>query len=223
MKFIVSLLVVASSIILLTGCSAAGPKFSKMNKPEKDKSLIYVYRPKSSWGKVVTFDIHAKSPDGKDIVIGNLKNGGYLQYMAQPNEIEFWAKTESTSSVTLDVEANRMYCIKGEVGIGFFVGRPNLTLVNNNLCSVELRSTVLSEEANEDQMITEPELLPDSPLKCARMKGGNTIQSYSGFIKNNKIIINNKDYSHKYQVIDISIEEIERSGATGHFCNIVKF
>jgi hypothetical protein len=91
------------------------------------------------WG-----DVHAKKSDGSDVVIGNLKSGGYLKYKTKPDEIEFWAKTEAKSSVTIDAQANKMYCIKGEVGIGLFVGRPHLRIVDNVLCMQELKETSLS-------------------------------------------------------------------------------
>ncbi|MCW8821499.1 MAG: DUF2846 domain-containing protein [Sulfurovum sp.] len=142
-KSIALITIGVSSAILLSGCSAKGPQFSEMQKVEKDKSLIYIYRPSSFVGGGVSYDVHAKKSDGTDEIIGNLKNGGYLQYKTKPTEIEFWAKTESTSSVTLDVQANTMYCIKGEVGIGIIVGRPHLSIVDNALCTQEIKATAL--------------------------------------------------------------------------------
>lgn len=142
-KFIVLLTIGLSSTFLLLGCSSKGPKFSEMQKAETDKGLIYVYRPSSFVGGGVSYDIHVKKSDGTDEVLGNLKNGGYLQYKTKPDEIEIWAKTESTSSVTLDVQANKMYCIKGEVGVGLFVGRPHLSIVDNTLCTQEIKATAL--------------------------------------------------------------------------------
>jgi len=140
-----SLLIIGvCSTFLLLGCSAKGPKFTEVEKIEKNKSIVYVYRPSAFAGGGVTYDVHAKKSDGSDVVIGNLKSGGYLKYKTQPDEIEFWAETEAKSSVTIDAQANKMYCIKGEVGIGFFVGRPHLSIVNNALCMEELKSTSLS-------------------------------------------------------------------------------
>ena len=49
---------------------------------------------------------------------------GYFPYYADPGELEFWAKTESTSSVTVDVKAGDTAYVRGSVGVGFFVGRP---------------------------------------------------------------------------------------------------
>lgn len=146
MKIYTQILLGASALLLLSGCGAKGPKFTEVEKLQPNQGLVYVYRPSSFVGGGVSYDLHTKKADGTDKVIGHLKNGGYFSYTTQPDEIEFWAKTESTSSVTIDVQANKMYCIKGEVGIGFIVGRPHLTIVDNKLCLEEIKSTNLSNQ-----------------------------------------------------------------------------
>jgi len=100
-----------------------------------------VYRPSAFVGAAMSYDVHIKDKDGSDKVIGSLENGGYLKYITKPEKVEFWAKTESTSSITLDMKANTMYCIKGEVGMGFIVGRPHLSIIENKQCKEELKET----------------------------------------------------------------------------------
>ena len=39
------------------------------------------------------------------------------------------------------MKENTMYCIKGEIGMGFIVGRPNLTIMDNKICQEELKET----------------------------------------------------------------------------------
>jgi len=146
MKMYLQVLIGAFALLLLTGCGAKGPKFVGIEKPQKNQGLVYIYRPSSLMGAAVSYDMHAKKSATNDQFIGNLSNGAYIKYITEPNEIEFWGKTESRSSVTLDIEANKMYCIKGEVGIGFFIGRPHLTIVDNKLCLKEIKSTNLSSE-----------------------------------------------------------------------------
>lgn len=146
MKMYLQVLIGVFALLLLTGCGAKGPKFVGIEKPQKNQGLVYIYRPSSLMGAAVSYDMHARKSDINDKVIGNLSNGTYIKYITEPNEIEFWGKTESTSSVTIDVEANKMYCIKGGVGIGFFVGRPHLTIVDNKLCLEEIKSTNLNIE-----------------------------------------------------------------------------
>ena len=127
--------------LTLTGCGATGPKFTAIEIPQKNQSLVYVYRPSSFMGAAMSYDIHVKDKDDSDKVIGSLSNGGYIKYITKPEKVEFWAKTESTSSVTLDMKANTMYCIKGEINMGFIVGRPHLTIIDNKICKEELKET----------------------------------------------------------------------------------
>jgi hypothetical protein len=73
-----------------------------------------------------------------DTVITTLYNGGYYPYFSAPGEKEFWAQTESKSSVTLDVKTAQTYYIKGEVGVGFLVGRPHLMVVAPEIAETEI-------------------------------------------------------------------------------------
>ncbi|UFS61834.1 DUF2846 domain-containing protein [Sulfurimonas sp. HSL-3221] len=145
-KLTTTTLLALGTAIIMSGCGAKGPTFSKIEKPEKDMGLVYIYRPSSFIGGGIYYDIHVTDQDGNDKVIGTLRNGGYFQYTSQPGEKEFWAKTEAKSSVTIDIEPNKMYCIKGEVGIGFIAGRPHLTVVDNKLCEEEIKDTQLSSD-----------------------------------------------------------------------------
>ena len=132
--------------MLLTGCGAKGPLFSELEPIEDNKSLVYLYRATDFVGGGAYFDVHATDKEGVDQIIGTLKNGGYFTYQTQPNEVDFWAKIETKNSVTLDLEKNKMYCIKGAVWPGWLRGRPHLEIVDNELCKKELKSTKLSTD-----------------------------------------------------------------------------
>lgn len=127
--------------LLVSGCGAKGEKFQSFKNPDNGKSLIYIYRPSSFVGSGVFYDIHTSTNNNQDNVIGTLRNGGYIETEIEPGEVEVWGKTESKSSVTLDAQANNMYCVKGTVGIGLLVGRPHLSIVSNETCALEIQST----------------------------------------------------------------------------------
>lgn len=112
-------------IFLLAGCATLGPTYQKVDMIPEESALVYVYRPKSFVGGGVSYTVHA---DGQTVT--KLVNGGYYPYFSPPGEVEFWAKTESKSSVTLDVRAGETYFIKGTVGVGFLMGRPHLMQVD---------------------------------------------------------------------------------------------
>jgi hypothetical protein len=128
-------------VLLVTGCASLGPVYSKVDKVPDNSGLVYFYRPASFIGGGVSYDIK-----NGDTIITTLYNGGYYPFYSDPGEKEFWAQTESKSSVTLDVKSGQTYYVKGEVGVGFFVGRPHLM--------------VMAPE-NGEKEIAECKLIPD--------------------------------------------------------------
>ena len=78
-------------------------------------------------GAAIHYDVYA----GKDEVICDLVRGGYCLFYSKPGELELWGKTESRSSITVDVKAGQEHFVKGGLSLGFMVGRPNFTLIDN--------------------------------------------------------------------------------------------
>lgn len=120
-------------LLLTTGCASLGPVYSSVDKIPDDTGLIYFYRPSSFVGGGASYDIK-----NNDTVITTLYNGGYYPYFSGPGEKEFWAQTESKSSVTLDVKPGETYYIKGEIGVGFLIGRPHLMVVAPEIAAKEI-------------------------------------------------------------------------------------
>jgi len=206
------------TVFIFTGCGAKGQVFREFEKPKENKGIAYIYRPSGFVGSAVYYDIHVTNETTPDQIAGRLSNGGYVKVDLPIGENEIWGETESKSSVTLDIKDGDISCIKGSVGIGFFLGRPHLSIVDMDTCKTEIIGTKSSYVTiNEKGSIIE-----DSIIKCARMKGGQIIQEYDGVMNNNKILINGKDYSRKYIIMDESLEKLSQKGIKGHFCNIVK-
>jgi len=120
-------------LFFVTGCASLGPVYSKVDKIPDNSGLVYFYRPSSFVGGGVSYDIK-----NGDTVITTLYNGGYYPYYSAPGEKEFWAQTESKSSITLDVKTGQTYYVKGEVGVGFLVGRPHLMVVASEVAEKEI-------------------------------------------------------------------------------------
>jgi hypothetical protein len=127
-----------SSFLLITGCATLGPIYSKVDKIPDNSGLVYLYRPSSFIGGGVSYDVKIG-----ETIITTLRNGGYYPYFSALGEKEFWAQTESKSSVTLDVKEGQTYYIKGEVGVGFIVGRPHLMVVPPEIAEKEIVDTKL--------------------------------------------------------------------------------
>lgn len=134
-------------VLLLSSCATLGPVYQKTDKLPDNTGLVYLYRPSSFIGGGVAYDIKT----GDNNVITTLHNGGYFPYFSNPGEVEFWAKTESRSSVTLDVKQGQVYYVKGTVGVGFFVGRPHLIVVPNDVGEKEIVDCKLIPTPNKEE------------------------------------------------------------------------
>ena len=119
--------------LALAGCQF-GPAFVPLAVP-LEKSLVYIYQAQAPLiNTPYGFTVHA---DRQPVVF--LRSGGYFPYLAEPKPTEFWARTEATSSITLDLEPGKVYYLKGEQTIGITTARPKLTLVDEELGLSEVR------------------------------------------------------------------------------------
>ena len=143
MKFNLSLITIGiigiTLVIGFTGCGAKGKQFSGFKIPEKGKGMVYIYRPSSFIGGGVYYNVKNKNND--DEIIGTLRNGGFISKEMTPGKKTFWAKTEATDTVPVEVKADEVICVKGGVEFGFLVGRPNLRNVAKSTCEVEIKDT----------------------------------------------------------------------------------
>lgn len=137
MKFSKLLLLVPT--LFLAACAASGTPFQRITDIPKDKGVVYVYRPNSIMGAAVHYDVHAAN----DEVICDLIRNGYCLYYAKPGELELWGKTESKSSITVDVKSGQEHFVKGGLSMGFMVGRPNFSAVDNKTALEEIAECVL--------------------------------------------------------------------------------
>lgn len=128
-------------LVLLSGCASLGPVYQKVEALPADQGLVYIYRPSSFVGGGVSYDVKVG-----ETPVTTLYNGGYYPYFSAPGEVEFWAKTESRSAVTLDIKAGETYFLKGTVGVGLLVGRPHLTVVPEETGNTEITGCKLIPE-----------------------------------------------------------------------------
>jgi len=124
------------NITLMLSC-AHGPSFVKEEKIPEQKGLVYLYRKGLSGALLVP----VISCNGKTFV--SLKSGCYYPYFADPGKNFFSAQTESYTQVSVDVEPGKTYYVRLRVGIGFFVGRPHLILVDEEKGAKEIKGCKL--------------------------------------------------------------------------------
>lgn len=136
------------ALLLLAACAATGPKFESEAAPPEGRATVYIYRESGFVGSGVAYTVSANG-----VEIAALPAGGYFVYHAAPGEIEFTAKTEAKTSVTIDARAGAAYYIKGTIGVGFFVGHPHLTVVPNDVGAKEIAECNLVPGANTEGVV----------------------------------------------------------------------
>ncbi len=121
-NWIVTVLIVCASSFTV-GCAASGPAFQRVAVPD-GKSVIYAYRPSSIFGGAVVPTVTCGASGVP------LSRGGYHPFIVEPGTVTCSASTESTSTVRVDARANEAAYVKEKIGMGFFIGRPHLTVVS---------------------------------------------------------------------------------------------
>ena len=103
--------------------SQPGSSFQEANLAP-GQAAVYAYRHSSYQGSAVTLNI---TIDGKEI--GGLKPNGYVYGIVTPGKHMVACKTESESTVEITAKPGESYYIECDVVLGFWVGRPKLTMV----------------------------------------------------------------------------------------------
>ena len=123
-------------MLFLTGCTSLGEQFNELQPNKPGKALVYFYRPSQflGFGGGMTYDIHEN-----DSTITPLCSGGYNYYYTTPGNKTYWAKTEARDEISLNVESGKTYFVKGKMGIGFIVGHPKLSQVDQETAMEEMK------------------------------------------------------------------------------------
>ncbi len=128
-------LILLSLIIALSTFSTPG---LTANLPEvkADQGLIVFYRMSRMAGKAVRFNVrHA------DKLIGQLLSGTVLYKHLDPGEHTFWVQGISVDGqdfITMNIEAGKVYYVKGRVLMGWPAGRPKFTQMSDSKALVDL-------------------------------------------------------------------------------------
>ncbi len=92
--------------------------------PEADpeKGLVVFYRPRKMTGAAIPVNVH--HADG---VVGTLRNGTVLHRYLEPGQHQFWSEVIAQDSIMINVEAGKVYFVRGETTMGIMVARPKFT------------------------------------------------------------------------------------------------
>ena len=102
-----------------------------------DKGLVVFYRPSRAAGAAIRFEIYEDSKGS----LGMLSNGTIIQTDLEPGDYIFSVRSLSVDGrdvITVKVEANKVYYIKGETLWGWPVGRPKFSRVSDSEAQADL-------------------------------------------------------------------------------------
>ena len=106
---------------------------AEIPQADPDKGLVVFYREKNFKGGAIRFNVqHAEG------VIGTLGNGTYLYKYLEPGQHTFWSQVISQDSITVTLEAGKVYYVKGETKLGIYAGRPSFTPVSESQAKAAL-------------------------------------------------------------------------------------
>ena len=122
--------------IVLSGFSL--PAFSAdLPAVKPDKGLIVFYRVKKMKGAAIRFEINDSSKGS----IGFLSNGTKIHKDLEPGNHTFTVRAPSVDgqdSITINVEAGKIYYVKGEILWGWPAGRPKFFRMSDSEAQSDL-------------------------------------------------------------------------------------
>jgi len=128
--FLISL-IFASSAFFNPGLAADLPTA----KP--DKGQVVFYRPSRAKGAAIRFEIQDSSKGS----IGTLSNGTVIRMDLEPGDYTFSVRAPSvdgSDSITLNVDAGKVYYVKGEILWGWPAGRPKFARMSDTDAQADL-------------------------------------------------------------------------------------
>jgi hypothetical protein len=127
------------AVFFLAGC-ASGPQFERVAPIPAGKSVVYVYRSRSIFGRAAigTLDVNDKPTAA-------MRSGGYYPCICDPGEVKLSVTTEATNTATLSVKAGEEHFVKTTVSMGVFIGHLHLNEVSSDVGLDEIAGCCLLE------------------------------------------------------------------------------
>lgn len=113
---------------------------AKPKEEHPDCAIIYFYR-FSGYGLLVQYDVNI----GDTVVFRAKPNAAAEVRIYEPRQYEIWAHTEAKASRMINIKLGEDYYVRCDVGMGAFVGRPQLEIVPEDTGRPEYESLTVKE------------------------------------------------------------------------------
>lgn len=135
--------------LLLTNCGSRRAAGSGYNTPQApayelsdDCALLHIYRPGSMMGMAVSYHIHLD-----DEPLFKVKNKSKMTVKVTSEGLKtLWGRTETKEELPIEIKLGNEYYIRCGVGMGAFVGRPRIEIVNNAVGKTEFDKIPLKKK-----------------------------------------------------------------------------
>jgi hypothetical protein len=105
---------------------------------DADYAVVYFYRPSIDHGGMLGYKVNVEN----DSVIGRMRNGEKFEYRTKKfGKRQFYGQIETHEEVIIDVQKGQEYYVRCGIKTGNFVGRPELTRVENYIGRKEFSET----------------------------------------------------------------------------------
>lgn len=105
---------------------------------DADYAVVYFYRPSNDHGGLLGYKVNVEN----DSVIGRMRNGEKFEYRTKKlGKRVFYGQIETHEEVVIDVQKGQEYYVRCGIKTGNFVGRPELTTVENYIGRKEFAET----------------------------------------------------------------------------------
>ena len=130
------LAVMVAALMLLTNCgsaksagSASGDAYVQVSEHQltNDCALLHLYRPATKVGVLVSYDLYLD----KDVVFRAKYKTKTTVRLTTEGTKTLWGITESRTELPVDIQLGKEYFVRCDIGVGAFVGRPRLKLMDN--------------------------------------------------------------------------------------------
>jgi Protein of unknown function (DUF2846) len=120
MVFVIFLIVTALPMLQAGPAAAA-----EIPEVKEGQALIVFYREQRMAGAAIQFRVNQNA-----VPIGSLTNGSVMFRDVDPGQYGFSSEVVTGDSLSLTVEAGKIYFVQGTVRMGYFAGRPKFTVVD---------------------------------------------------------------------------------------------
>ena len=128
MKILFTTILTLTFYCCLAQSNEADTSIQKLPSDTTKFATLYVYRNKKFAGSMISYALRMDNPEMTGKVLQTVKNNSFfIVKLYNEGQTILWAKTETKSSVMVNVKYGQSYYLRCAVSMGIMAGRPRVT------------------------------------------------------------------------------------------------